>query len=392
MNLSRRQRVVAPVLALLFVSLAAPAARAEGEREIGSGYKAIVAEANSIAKRIENSLKVNDVKVASQLYRLEMASADLLLRNSQVAFNDTVQQIHQTSRLRAIHADILRLQERVLEHTLDELDRELPGEPHRDSWAREGIDLYRALLRAGTPDPNAPERERSDILDEMNEDFVAEGGKPDQINWLGPKYIKKATSGELIEWVQIGERIRLTSAGAKHPIIADSARSDASENGTSVRGAGSLKIYKDAAGEVLMVVVSNSSGNYKPGIGSVFGMVQKLEELGIPRDKLIETTVLPGEPVLFKLLLKSKKVPKATINDRVARLKATVRSRRLTEPTKEQIEADALRGLTPAKPSRTPAANRARRVSTTRIERRERRTQAREARTLARRAYVKARR
>src|SRR5690349_11029911 len=198
MNLSRRQRVIAPVLALLFASLvAAPAARAEGEREIGAGYKAIVAEANSIAKRIENSLKVSDVKVASQLYRLEMASADLLLRNSQVAFNDPVAQLHQTSRLRAIHADILRLQERVLEHTLDELDRALPGEPHRDSWAREGIDLYRALLRSGTPDPNAPARPRSEILDEMKEDFAREGGTPDQISWLGPKYIEKARSGEL---------------------------------------------------------------------------------------------------------------------------------------------------------------------------------------------------
>ncbi|HUS64886.1 MAG TPA: hypothetical protein VMZ28_10110 [Kofleriaceae bacterium] len=392
MNLSRRQRVVAPVLALLFASLVATtAARAEGEREIGTGYKAIVAEANSIAKRIENSLKVSDVKVASQLYRLEMASADLILRNSQVAFKDPVQQIHQSARLRAIHGDILRLQERVLEHTLDELDRTLPGEPHREAWAREGIDLYRALLRAGTPDPNAPARERSDIIDEMNEDFVEGGGTPDQINWLGPKYLKKATSGELIEWVQIGERIRLTSAGAKHPIIADSARSDASENGTSVRGAGSLKIYKDAAGEVLMVVVSNSSGNYKPGIGSVFGMVQKLEELGIPRDKLIETTVLPGEPVLFKLLLKSKKVPKEKINDRVARLKATVRARRLTEPTKEQVEADVLRGLRPAAQTRSPA-HRARPASPNRVVRREKRTQAREARALARRAMVKARR
>ncbi len=391
MNLSPRPRVVASTLALVALLAAASAARAEGEREIGSGYKALVTEANAIAKRIENSLKVSDVKVASQLYRLEMASADLILRNSQVKFTDKAQQTQQASLLRAIHGDILRLQERVLEHTLDELDRNLPGEPHRDGWAREGIDLYRALLRAGTPDPNAPPRPRGEVLDDMRDDFIAEGGSPDQISWLGPKYLENAVSGELLEWVQIGERIRLTAAGAKHPIIADSARSDSSRNGTSVRGAGSLKIYKDARGEVLMVVVSNSSGNYKPGIGSVFGMMKKLEELGIPRDRLIETMVLPGEPVLFKLLLKSKKVPKDKINDRVARLKAMVRARRLTEPTKEQLEADALRGLRPSVPNRSAAAHRTRRARAGRIERREQRTQARVSKQLSRRAAVRAR-
>ena len=395
MNLSLRQRVIAPSLALLLVTLAAaPAARAEGEREIGIGYKAIVAEANAVAKRLENALKVNDVKVASQLYRLEMASADLILRNSQVKFVDEAKQVEQASLLRAIHGDVLRLQERVLQHTLDELDRALPGEPHRDEWARDGIDLYRALLRSGTPDPNAEPRPRGEVLDDMLEDFEEGGGTRDQISWLGPKYLKNAVSGELLEWVQIGERIRLTAAGAKHPIIADTARSDSSRNGTSVRGAGSLKIYKDAQGEVLMVVVSNSSGNYKPGIGSVFGMMKKLEELGIPRDRLLETTVLPGEPVLFKLLLKSKKLSKDAIAKRVDRLKAQVRSKRLAAQTPEQIELDVARGLAPQKEAnRSRAALRARAHRANRVARRQERVQSREAQQLFRRAAsVKAKR
>jgi hypothetical protein len=394
MTLSRRQRVVAPVLALLLASLAATrAARAEGEREIGAGYKALVTEANAIARRIETSLAVNDVRVASQLYRLEMASADLVLRNSQVKVADAARQVEQASLLRAIHGDILRLQERVLTHTLDELDRALPGEPTRELWAREGIDLYRPLFRTGTPDPSRPPRSASDVLGEMRDDFAAEGGTPDQIGWLGPRYVEKAVSGELLEWVQIGSRIRLTAAGAKHPVIADSARSDSAASGTSVRGAGSLKIYKDAAGEVLMVVVSNSSGNYKPGIGSVFGMTHKLEELGIPRDRILETTVLPGEPVLYKLLLKSKKVDKEVIARRVDRLKGQVRARRIATQTPEQIEADVARGLAPQRePNRSAMAQRARRRAQ-RITQREQRVMNRDTRHLYRRAAaVKARR
>jgi hypothetical protein len=391
MNLAR-PRFVAPALALLTsFAFAQQAAQAEGEREIGSGYKVLVTEANSVAQRIENSLKVNDVKVASQLYRLEMSSADLILRNSQVKFGDPAKQEQQASLLRAIHSDILRLQERVLEHTLDELDRALPGEPAREMWAREGIDLYRPLFRTATPEPGQPRQSAEDVLDEMREGFAEEGGKPEQINWLGPRTLEKAASGELFEWVQIGSRIRITAAGAKHPVIADSARSDASPNGTSVRGAGSLKIYKDAAGEVLMVVVSNSSGNYKPGIGSVFGLSHKLEELNIARDKIIETTVLPGEPVLYKLLLKSKKtLTKEQINARVDKLKGQVRARRLTTPTSEQRAADAARGLAPVKePSRSASAARARRQRAGRIARREQRVQSHEMRHLMRRAAYK---
>ena len=371
------------------LALAGPSARAEGEKEIGAGYKALVAEANAIAKGVETALKLDDVRVASTLYRLEMASADLILRNSQVKFGDGGKQAEQASALRAIHGDILRLQERVLEHTLDELDRALPGEPTRELWAREGIDLYRPLFRTGTPDPSKPRQSASDVLDEMKDEFAKEGGTPEQIGWLGPRYVQKARSGELLEWVQIGERIRLTAAGAKHPVIADSARSDASQNGTSVRGAGSLKIYKDAAGEVLMVVVSNSSGNYKPGIGSVFGMTHKLEELGILRDRIIETKVLPGEPVLFKLLLKSKKkLTKEQINASVEKLKAHVRATRLTVPTKEQVEADVARGLAPTQAA-TTRARRQQRAG--RIARREQRVQSQEMRQLMRRAAVKAR-
>ena len=301
---------------VLVVLAAAPDARAQTQREVRRDYKRLSREVSLIARGLESSLVRDDVKTATKLYRLEMKAVGLLSRNAELDYADHEEKAQWMSSIRSLHDDVLLLQERVLEHTLDKLDRALPGEPNRDLWAREGIDLYRPLFRTGTPDPSRPPptpAESRQVLARMQQDFLDSGGSDDDINWFGPRYLENVGSGELVEWVQLGERIRVTAAGAKHPVIAE---------GSSVRGAGSMKIYKDSKGEVILAVVSNSSGNYKPGVGSTIGLSDKLEELGVRRDRIVQTPILPGEPVLVKLLLKaSKKYSKEEINEKVGRLK-----------------------------------------------------------------------
>ena len=316
-HIPRALRVAAPlVAAAAFIAGGQAAARADTQREIKRDYKAVAREVSAIARGLETALGKDDVKVATQLYRLEMKSLGLLLRHAETEYTDLEDKDNFASSIRSLHDDVLLLQERVLEHTLDQLDRALPGEPLRELWAREGIDLYRPLFRSGTPDPNRPKatlEEGRRVLARMQQEFLDQGGSDDDINWFGPTYLENVGNGELVEWVQLGERIRVTAAGAKHPVIAD---------GSSVRGAGSMKIYKDAKGEVILAVVSNSSGNYKPGVGSTIGLSDKLEELGVRRDRIVQTTILPGEPVLVKLLLKAKKsFSKEEIGERVSRLK-----------------------------------------------------------------------
>jgi hypothetical protein len=303
--------------ALVLALAAAPgSARAQTQREVRRDYKRLAREVSLIARGLETALLRDDVKTATKLYRLEMKAVGLLARNADIDYADHEQKLEWMSSIRSLHDDVLLLEERVLEHTLDQLDRALPGEPNRELWAREGIDLYRPLFRTGTPDPSRPPPSREDgrqVLARMQQDFLDRGGSDDAINWFGPKYLEHVGSGELVEWVQLGERIRVTAAGAKHPVIAD---------GSSVRGAGSMKIYKDSKGEVILAVVSNSSGNYKPGVGSTIGLSDKLEELGVRRDRIVQTQILPGEPVLVKLLLKArKKYAKEEIDEKVGRLK-----------------------------------------------------------------------
>jgi hypothetical protein len=312
-------RRMAAALAVALVAGQAGTAGAQTQREVRRDYKRLSRQVSLIAGGLENALLRDDVKTATQLYRLEMKAVGLLAKNAEIEYADHEDKAQWMSSIRSLHDDVLLLQERVLEHTLDKLDRALPGEPNRDLWAREGIDLYRPLFRSGTPDPNRPPpgpEEGRQVLARMQQDFLDGGGSDDDINWFGPRYLENVGSGELVEWVQLGERIRVTAAGAKHPVIAD---------GSSVRGAGSMKIYKDSKGEVILAVVSNSSGNYKPGVGSTIGLSDKLEELGVRRDRIVQTQILPGEPVLVKLLLKaSKRYSKEEINEKVGRLKAAV--------------------------------------------------------------------
>lgn len=307
---------IATALALVALLGAGGTARAQTQREVKQDYKSLAREISLVARGLETALGKDDVKVATKLYRLEMKSVGLLARNAETDYTDLEEKAGWMSSIRSLHDDVLLLQERVLDHTLDQLDRALPGEPLRELWAREGIDLYRPLFRSGTPDPSRPKGTREEgrqVLARMQQEFIDQGGGDDEINWFGPRYLENVGNGELVEWVQLGERIRVTAAGAKHPVIAD---------GSSVRGAGSMKIYKDGKGEVILAVVSNSSGNYKPGVGSTIGLSDKLEELGVRRDRIVQTQILPGEPVLVKLLLKAKKTfGKEEIRDQIDRLK-----------------------------------------------------------------------
>jgi len=82
-----------------------------------------------------------------------------------------------------------------------------------------------------------------------------------------------------------------------------------------------MKIFKDAKGEVVLAVVTNASGNYKPAHSSTEGVVQKLRSLGVPASRILTSKMTPGEGDNVKLLLKSRGMPKDQIKIRIARLR-----------------------------------------------------------------------
>ncbi len=328
--MKHRASIVAALAVFLFVVPAsyADSSAAPTGRSIKIRHTKVKNELATVAAGIEQAIKKNDANVAEKLYALEIRVSKLLTDATGAHFGQGGHgRSNAVSDIRATVRNVLRMQERLLEHTIEKLDRNLPGDPARKNWAREGVDLYRPLFRLSTPKPGQPKPNNRQVMNGMQNDFAEEGGSAKRIHYLGPKTIQKFKGNQLVEWVQVGSRVRVTDAGAKHPIIAlegKNAAGNPNSKPKSVRGAGSMKIYWGANGEIAMVVVSNSSGNYKPGIGSTIGVVQKLESLGIPSRRIVVTTVLPGEPVLLKLLLKADRLPKDQVKARVARVRNRV--------------------------------------------------------------------
>lgn len=302
-----------------------------------SEHRAVRQQLGKIASGIETALEKNDVKLAERLYKLEVHTMNLLVRTADAKYRSGKSRETALADVRTTLRQVLRMQERVLHHTLNELDKALPGEPHRELWAKNGVDLYRPLGRAETPKPGQAAPTRGDAIRDMRN---ASQDEMSEIHYMGKKNIEKIRSGQLFEWVQVGKRVRWTAAGAKHPVIALEGREKKAKNPkpVSVRGAGSSMILRDSKGEIISAVVSDSSGNYKPGIGSTIGMVQKLEDAGVDNRAITITRVLPGEPVLVKLLLKSKKkLKKKQIKEHVGKLSARVRKQLSGETLKKRL-------------------------------------------------------
>ena len=295
----------------------APAAESAADR-LDKAHIALREQLGDVASGLEHSLRTNDVAVAETLYGMERQAMHLLEESSRIAFGavaikDTVQ-----DDLRSLMQRILRLEERVQDHTLEVLERVLPGEPGQRAWARSRRDLYRPLYRRDTPQPGQAQKTPAVAQAEMESSFAIKGGTVKDFHWLNAKTLRGLASGTLAEWVQHGKSsIRLTTADAKHPVIA---------KGRSVRGAGSMKIVKADNGEILAVVVSNSSGNFKPGIGATEGPIQKMVKLGIAEDRILVTKIIPAEPQLVQLLLKSKqKFTDAEIKARIQTVRESTR-------------------------------------------------------------------
>jgi hypothetical protein len=326
MKLTRAAGASTIVLALAFAAGLARAQANQATDRFRGRADQLQRELGDVASGLEHELEKDDVRAATRLYALERATIDLIGMASQVPWAKPGDAGAAQAALRAQLYRIYQLQERVQQHAIQELDRVLPGEPERENWAREERDLYRPLYRLGTPKPGERRRTPKQALQEMKDKYAAGGGQPTDFRFLGKTSLKKLGSGQLAEWVQFGsDRFRMNTAGAKHPVIGQ---------GKSVRGAGSMKIYKDQTGNVVLAVVSNSSGNYKPGPGSTEGPVQRLMELGVNPAHILVTSIIPEEPELVKLLLKSK----LTLNE---------------DQVKEQVKLVRARAAPPPRP---PAA------------------------------------
>jgi hypothetical protein len=303
------------------------------------------------ASTLEGLLQSDDVKAAEKMYDLERRAISLLVYAATHKLQSEGMSHDQTiGGVRSMLQRILRYQERIKDHAQDKLDQVLPGEPGRKLVQVNGKDAFKPLFRSGTPQPGQPAQTEQDALKTMEDDFTQKGGdlKRD-IKLLGSRYLKSLKSGELAEWTQVGpDSISITSKGAKHPVILSEGKKrlgrgkDASK--LAGNGGGSAKVWRDDDGKIVLVVVSNSSGNLKPGVSSVEPLVNKFIDLGVPEENILTTSIVPEEPELVKLLLKARlTMTKEQISAHVATLKKATTPLLMTELANRPVVAKAPR-------------------------------------------------
>jgi len=268
-----------------------------------------------VAQRLENALLTDPVGVATEVFELEVQSLRLL-EEVGIRKASSAKREHQLANSRATVQRVLKLQERVREFAIERADQVLSPEPGRTLQLGEGgVDNYAPTFRGLQKPAEGGERTRTESMREMERGQREDKGVDTAHRRdLTRESLDELPSGQLAEWVQRGnDTISFSDTGAKHPVVA---------RGADVPGAGSLKLFKSAAGEILLAVVAPTSGNYKPGLGATEALVQQLEAAGVPGSRILVTTASPADVSSIKVLMRVQGMEPKIIAKRLGALES----------------------------------------------------------------------
>lgn len=190
--------------------------------------------------------------------------------------------------------------ERLYEDMLRFIDVALPGGAgaqfrKEDPKAIESI--YYPNFRATTQLPPAQAQAE---YERRRDEFVSKGGSLSEVTRLTRESLRQMGAVTRVEYVmRADESIWVTEGNAGHVLLAE---------GQPVLGAGQIVILKDRAGQVVLTVVSNASGNFRPDLSSAALVADAMAELTPISPNLVIYT--KGEPIgiqTAKIYLKGRK-------------------------------------------------------------------------------------
>ncbi|MES2963199.1 MAG: hypothetical protein V4760_04855 [Bdellovibrionota bacterium] len=157
-------------------------------------------------------------------------------------------------------------------------------------------------------------KEKRELYKQKLAEFTAAGGSLDEVKLMNPESISALPEKAMIEFVEMANgQVRFTQGSAGHILMA---------RGNDVRVAGTLMIVKDKAGVPRVVVISNSSGSYKPDLMPVDELAQKIARmLDIPFDQVLITKGEPTTTQTVKILLKATGVDGEVIKKAIGVMK-----------------------------------------------------------------------
>ena len=149
--------------------------------------------------------------------------------------------------------------------------------------------------------------------------FVAKGGDFRDIQIVSAPVLQSLKNGDLCEWVvDKFDVARLASSRAKvapgHTLLAW---------GQDALAAGSLRVFKDAKGEIQQAIVGTFSGHYRSGAAYAAKLVSHLVAAGVPLERIVVQGGEAGTPRTLEILYRTLGRDGAALQRETAALETT---------------------------------------------------------------------
>jgi hypothetical protein len=233
-------------------------------------------------------------------------------------------------RAKLIYADTRYHGERLFEIMIREIDKAKPG-TSGIQLRTEGLEnvLYTANHRVEYP---LTEEERNAAYAEKLRQFEEKGGSPKEIFNLTRDTVKSFDPIQHIEFVSMPNEngasnsiVRATKGSAGHILMAE---------GKVTNAAGGMVFVTNIHGEILFVIISSSSGSYKPDAYSVLQFSRAFSKrLGILSQDILLTKGEPHSAQIVKIMMKVANKSETEIKAKMDEIKLNAKA--LSEnPTK----------------------------------------------------------
>ncbi len=237
-------------------------------------------------ERASEKLHYMEVDLLARLQEISLGSAHLTLfeRNSL------------ESQVIRLYRYLRTFSERYYQDMIRYIDVRLPG-PN-------GLQIRRDLESNSLYSPNyrrdvmLMEQERDIEYNKKLEEFLAKGGDLREVFDLNEKTMSALGLLSRFEYVVTpNHKIRVTAGNAGHILLG---------LGQEVLTAGQVMILKNHAGKVVMAVISNASGSYKPDMSSAQDFAERFaSRFNIPMSRIVLTMGEPLSTQSLKIYLKA---------------------------------------------------------------------------------------
>ena len=289
-------------------------------------YQERILEIENLAYGLAKLSNTDPIKQAEKIYLLENAVVNINLDVAS-APDDVMTAFEKRSLLAhtgRVYTVIRTHAERIFEDMIRYIDEKLPGSTGKQNRSESGelastlTSTYEANYRL---DNTLTPAERDANYQRFVAEFQKKGGSLTEIKTLTPALLKSFGHYTRVEYVWlIDGKIRVTPGSAGHVLLAE---------GKPVKAAGQIVFLKGDDGKVSLLVISNSSGNYKPDMLSIEQLASSMQKtFGIPGELVVVTKGEPMSAQAVKIYLKGRGIDPVAIKAKMAEIEVKAEATR----------------------------------------------------------------